>query len=152
VGRVPLSRDVERVLRRIWEAEIKKLNDHLARETKPLSELLRAEVPQITTRRGYIHMVDKERLLKLASYVPRRLHGKIRIPVILMRRMDAGRGVYMVMGGFYEKLLVKNLVENLDPFREDLEVEDPLYVYTPHVTELIVKYRTIFQIGFFTEF
>ena len=69
-----------------------------------------------------------------------------------MRRMDAGRGVYMVMGGFYEKLLVKNLVENLDPFREDLEVEDPLYVYTPHVTELIVKYRTIFQIGFFTEF
>ena len=147
-----MSRDVERALRRIWEAEVKRLNDHLARETKPLSELLKAETPQITTRRGHIYMVDKERLLKLASYVPRRLHSKIRIPVILMRRMDAGRGVYMVMGGFYEKLLVKNLVENLDPFREDIEVEDPLYVYTPHVTELIVKYRTLFQVGFLTEF
>lgn len=147
-----MRRNIERALRRIWEAEVKRLNDHLAKESKPLSELLKADSPQITTRGGRVHVVDRERLLKLASYVPERLHSKIRIPIILIRRMNAGKGVYMVTGGFYEKLLVKNLVENLDPFRGNLKVEDPLYVYTPQVTELIVKYRTIFQIGFLTEF
>lgn len=146
-----MSRDLERILRHIWEDEIKRLNDHLAKETRPLSELLEVESPQITTRRGYVHTIDKDKLLKLASYVPKKLHSKIRIPVILMRKMDAGKGVYIVMGGFYEKLLVKNLIENSDRFREDLELEEPLYLYTPHVVELIVKYRTLFQIGFLTD-
>ena len=47
-----MSRDFEEIVKRIWESEIKRLNEHLVKESKPISDLLSRETPQITTRDG----------------------------------------------------------------------------------------------------
>jgi len=62
-----------------------------------------------------------------------------------------GRGVYAVTGDFYSRLLVKNLIEGFEQFREDLKPEETLYLYTPQVSDLIMRFRSIFQVGFQVE-
>jgi uncharacterized protein (UPF0216 family) len=146
-----LSRDFEEIIKCIWESEIKRINEHLVKESKPISDLLNCETPQITTRDGGQYTIDRDALMRLASYVPKSLHSKIRVPIIFIRRIDMGRGVYTVTGDFYSRLLVKNLIEGFKQFREDLKPEEPLYLYTPQVSDLIMRFRSIFQVGFQVE-
>lgn len=140
----------ERLLKALLQHEVEKLNEHLPKEFKTLEELLAMEEPRVETRDGGEIIFDRGELEMIASLLPRELHRQLRLPIVLLRRIDLGPGVFSVSGGKAEAYLALKLISrgrDLGPG----EVELPLYVYRPEVQELRRRLRTSTVVGFAAE-
>ena len=139
----------DKFLRVIWKYEIERINDHLPKKTRSLSSLLEEEEPYVISRDGGNFTIDKDELNFLASFIPKELHDFIRLPIVLIRRLDLGKGVFTISGGKLERFVIHKLLKNIDaPFSEYRNIELPLYIYWPHVAELRRRFKTIITIGF----
>ncbi len=137
----------ERMLDRIWRSEVERINEHLPREFKSLSELLKSQTPHVTTRSGSPLILDREELELIAKIAPKKLHEKIRLPIVLLRRLDLGRGVFQVLGGKAEAYVVLKILG--EKRAEEIGESDlPLYLYKPQVFKLKKALRTCTVIGF----
>ncbi|MEM2905221.1 MAG: DUF61 family protein [Candidatus Bathyarchaeia archaeon] len=141
---------MERLLNALWQHEIERINDHLPKATRSLEELLGTEKPELPTRGGGRHYFEREDLEFLGKEIPRELHSRVMLPIILTRRLDLGKGVFSVSGGRIEKSIVRWLLETGGRERFQLyEDEDgPHFVYRPQVGILISGRRTLFAVGF----
>lgn len=139
----------DKFLRVLWKYEIERINDHLPKKTKTLSNLLEEEEPYVISRDGSNFLIDKDELNFLASFVPKEYHKLVRLPIVLIRRLDLGKGVFTIGGGKLESFLIHKLLKNTNAsFFEYKNVELPPYIYWPHVVELRRKFKTIITIGF----
>jgi len=101
------------------EHDIDTLNDHLPESRVPLSELIGIDSPQFKTRIGEISVFRVEEIEELALEVPKRFHGDIRLPIIILRRLDYGSGIYTVAGNKAELFMVHRVIGYVDLGWED---------------------------------
>ncbi len=134
----------------IWRREIDKINDHLPRNYKTLESLLESENPHVITLDGDQIPFKKEELEFLAKIVPKKYHGKLQLPIVFIRRIEMGEGVFSISGGIIEKGVVMKLLGVAeDPFSGDENSFLP-YIYRHQVLQVRRKIRTLTTIGFAT--
>ena len=139
----------ERMLTYIWKHDVAKLNDHLPIKTVSLSELLNLREPAIRTRDGGNFWIDKDEVTRVASLVPSKFHGKLHFPIILIRRIDLGEGVFSVGGSKLEAFFSARMLGiTQEPFDSYESADTPAYFYRPQVQELRRKLRSLSVIGF----
>ncbi len=101
-------------IEKMIERDIDTLNDHLPESRHPLSELIKTDSPQFRTRDGEISVFRKEELDKLAADVPLDLHDEVHLPIVILRRLDYGTGIYTIAGNKVELYMVHRLLGYVD--------------------------------------
>ena len=102
-----MSRFIEKML----ENDIDTANDHLPSQKVSLALLLQQEKPSYLTRGGEQSRFLVEELSNLAKEVPLDLHSSFMLPIVILRRMDLGVGIYTVAGSKTELFLIHKLLE-----------------------------------------
>lgn len=96
------------------EHDIDTLNDHLPESRIPLSDLIGLESPQFKTRIGEESVFRVEEIEEIALEVPKRFHRDIRLPIIVLRRLDYGSGIYTIAGSNTELFMVHRFIGYVD--------------------------------------
>ncbi len=86
-------------LDRIIAKEVLRLNRHLPERRKTLAELLEERRPKVVTRDGHEHFFDREELELLASVLPKFMHHRLKIPILIE------------LGGYHGKAFVRGKAE-----------------------------------------
>ena len=133
----------------VLKDDIGKINSHLPKQRKTLKELLSEKDPQVPTVRGEKIRMKREDLQNLSDIVPENARERIKLPIILMRRMDLGPGAFTILGDPYEEftlaLLSGSFKGNFDEFAQSST--RPLVIYRPQVTELLAKIHSLIVLG-----
>jgi len=129
--------------------EIRKLNSNLPKQRLSLRELLLVEDPTVVAADGSAIVLKKSELQELAKIVPAEYHGRLKLPIIVMRRMELGRSVYTVSGERVEEFTVRKILglTNQD-FPQMYREQEPAFLYRPQVTELLWRFHSLFVTGF----
>jgi uncharacterized protein (UPF0216 family) len=101
-------------IEKMIERDIDTLNDHLPEARHTLSELIESESPRYKTRDGQFSEFRREELAKLAREVPSRFHEDILLPIVLLRRLDYGQGIYTVAGSKVELFTIHRILGYVD--------------------------------------
>jgi len=139
-----LKRDFIDRVSRILAKEIEKINDHLPRDSKTLKELLEMDEPKVLTKSGDELIMDKRELEMIANILPAQHHGKLRLPIIILRMIEMGEGVYMICGGDLEVQVIDKVLGQEAVYRHDGKA----FLYKPYVAILRSRLRTTTVIGF----
>jgi len=140
---------LERVFDTVLKEEIRKLNTHLPRERKTLEKLLIEDDPHVEAIDGSRIPFKKEELVELARIVPKEFHKKIRLPFLILRRMDLGKSIYVVSGSKLDEFTVKKMLELTTlPFEQFEKDEEVPYLYKPYVSQLVREFHSLIVIGF----
>jgi len=130
--------------------EIRRLNAHLPKKRQSLSELLAEKSPVVPTVDGGKIMMKKEELEVLAKGLPEDLHGRVKLPLVLLRRTDLGFGAFVLLGDPVEEFALLKLVspdkDSFDDFRRKRSA--PTVFYKPQVSELVRRFHSLVVIGF----
>lgn len=136
---------------RILEREIDSINDHMPAVRHTLKSLLQIQSPKYSTRNGQESILKKEELLELAKQVPSHHHEEIKIPILVLRRMDYGPGIYTISGGKFELFLIHRLLGYVDLPWEEMGAWKPVeQLMRPQVQELRRRFPSTTCIGFVT--
>jgi len=145
--------DTRSTLERTFDAllgrELRKLNDHLPKQRRSLKEMLNETDPTIPSVDGSTIVLRKEEMEKLAEIVPREYHDLLKLPIIVLRRMELGKSVYTVSGDKLEQFTVKKILGKTTAEYHAMYLDDkPLYLYRPDLSELLRKFHSLIVIGF----
>ncbi len=137
---------------RVLEHEIDLINDHLPNIRCTLKEIVETAKYEYETRGGAISAFRKEEVDLLVEIVPKRLHDEVRLPIVILRRMDLGRGIYTISGGKAELFLVIGLVVgDVDLRWDEISQWEPIErLVRPQVRMLRKKLPSVTCIGFTT--
>lgn len=136
-----LNRRYERYLSQV-DHMVERLNRHLPKARKPLDQLLREEDPSVEAVDGSKICFRRRDIEAVARAMPRELHSSLLLPIVVVRRLELGRGAYFILGGKAEKTLVTRVLNlNEEELRE-------LYLYRVQVFELLGKLKSLLTIGF----
>ncbi len=105
---------------KIIEREVNSINDHLPQERIPLSELIKEDRPSYRTKDGQTSVFKKSEIEFLSKEVPQQYHAEIELPIIILRRLDLGRGVHTVAGGKPVLFLIHRVLGDVDLGWSDL--------------------------------
>ena len=111
---------------KILEHEIDTLNDHLPRARTRLSDLLKEKDPHFTTRSGEKSIFKMEELEWLKKEIPQKYHQSIRLPIVLLRRLDYGPGIHSVSGNKTELFMIHRILGYDDLAWENLAAWRPI--------------------------
>lgn len=95
---------------KMLEHEIDTINDHLPRARIRLSDLLKEDNPHFVTRSGEKSVFKAAELEWLSKEVPKRFHSSIRLPIVLLRRLDYGAGIHSVSGNKTELFMIHKIL------------------------------------------
>lgn len=101
-----MSRFIEKIL----ENDIDTANDHLPAKRVSLSFLLHQEKPSYLTRGGESSRFLVEEISTLASMVPSEHHSSFMLPIVILRRMDLGIGIYTIAGSKTELFFIHSIL------------------------------------------
>jgi uncharacterized protein (UPF0216 family) len=140
---------LERAFDAVLGHELRKLNTHLPKQRRTLSDLLRAPDPTVEAQDGSSILLKTSELQELAKIVPPEYQDRLKLPIIILRRMELGKSVYTVAGERIEEFTVKKVLGMTDEdYRNVYRDQDPAYLYRPHVSELIRMFHSLVVIGF----
>jgi uncharacterized protein (UPF0216 family) len=140
---------LDRAMDAVLGYEIRKLNSHLPKQRPSLRELLLDEDPTVEAADGSAIVLKKSELQELANIVPTEYHGCLKLPIIVMRRMELGRSVYTVSGERIEQFTVMKILGLTDQkFHQMYRDKEPAFLYRPQVSELLWRFHSLFVIGF----
>jgi uncharacterized protein (UPF0216 family) len=134
------------------EHDIETINDHLPLTRPSLKNLLELETPEYRTRTGEMSVFKQEEIVQLAKEVPIKFHDEVKLPIVILRRLDLGRGLYSVTGSKPELFLVWKIVGQVDLKWEKIaewKLKDRMY--RPQVQILRRKLPSATCIGFATQ-
>lgn len=140
---MPRDHLMDRILRR----EIEQANRHLPKNRISVSTLLNMEEPYIEARDGSKIYLSKKALSELANLLPSHILSKLNLPLIFMRKMDLGQGVYVIVGGRVEADAVKRLLRL--SYHPPKTPTGEYYTFKPFVAELVKRFGSLMSIGFF---
>lgn len=92
------------------EHDIDTLNDHLPHARINLVDLLKQEDPHFITRSGDKSVFKVEELEWLSKEIPNQFHDSIRLPIVLLRRLDYGPGIHSVAGNKAELFMIHKVL------------------------------------------
>ena len=102
---------VERAFDALIGHEIRRLNNHLPKQRRPLRDLLAQDNdPTVETVDGTSLLLRRVEIQELAKIVPEEHHTRLRIPFIILRRMEMGRSIYTVVGDQIEAFTVQKIL------------------------------------------
>ena len=96
------------------EHDIDTLNVHLPESRVPLNDLIGMDSPQFKTRIGEVSVFRVEEIEELAQEVPKKFHEEVRLPIVVLRRLDYGTGIYTVAGNKAELFMVHHIIGYVD--------------------------------------
>ncbi|MFX1483095.1 MAG: DUF61 family protein [Promethearchaeota archaeon] len=114
------------LIEKMIERDIDTLNDHLPETRYPLSDLVKSDSPQFKTRDGEISVFRREELDFLATEVPTRFHDEVHLPIVLLRRLDYGTGIYTIAGNKIELFTIHHIIGYVDLGWEDFGIWEPV--------------------------
>ena len=141
---------VERAFDALIGREIRRLNNHLPKQRRVLRDLLAQNNDStIETVDGTELLLRRAELEALAKVVPMEYHEKLRIPFIILRRMEMGKSVYTMAGDELEAFTIQKILGRTnDSFHEMYKHTNQLFLYRPEVAELVRKFHSLIVIGF----
>jgi uncharacterized protein (UPF0216 family) len=140
---------LDRAFDAVLSYEIRKLNTHLPKQRKAMSELLKHNDPIVEAVDGSKILLRTTELEELAKIVPKEYQDRLRLPIIVLRRMELGKSTYTVAGERIEEFTVMKILGETDlDYREMYRDRASSYLYRPQVAELMRKYHSLFVIGF----
>ena len=140
---------LERTFDALLSRELRKLNTHLPKQRRTLKELITEEDPTIPTIDGSTILMKKSEIAELAKIVPPEQYGNLKLPFIVLRRMELGRSVYTVSGDRVEEFTVKKILGRTSASYNTMYSDhDPLFLYRPDVSELVRRFHSLVVIGF----
>ena len=140
-------------IEKLIDSEIDAINDHLPKTRHSLADLIDSDTPSFTTKIGESSIIKTEEIQYLAEEVPKRFHSDVMLPIVLLRRMDLGRGIYTIAGSKVELFLVHRVIQQIvgqvDLEWDSLEVWKPIErLARPQVQVLRRKLSSTTSIGF----
>ena len=111
---------------KMLEHDIDTLNDHLPHARISLADLLQKKNPHFITRSGEKSVFKVEELEWLSKEVPTKFHNSIRLPIVLLRRLDYGRGIHSVAGNKTELFMIHKVLGYDDLAWEDFTAWKPV--------------------------
>lgn len=136
---------------RIIEHEIDSINDHMPVTRHTLNELLESKSPHYVTRGGEVSILKKNEIVEIAEEVPSRFHKDIRLPIVILRRMDYGPGIYSVAGEKAELFLIHRILGHVDLQWGDFQTWKPAEkLMRPQVQAVRRKLPSTTCVGFIT--
>ena len=136
---------------KIVQHEIDSINDHMPVTRFSLSELANSDDPHYMTRNGEKSILKRDEISELVRLVPSKFHNEIRLPIVILRRMDYGTGIYTIAGGKAELFLVHHLLGYVDLEWKDFQKWKSIEkLMRPQVQVLIQKLPSTSCIGFVT--
>ena len=111
---------------KLLEHEIDTLNDHLPENRISLIELLAQDTPKFVTRCGDESVFRVEDLELLRREVPASFHHDITLPIVILRRLDYGEGIYTVAGNKAELFMIHKILGYDDLAWEDFSAWKPI--------------------------
>lgn len=139
-------------IERLIEQDIDAINDHLPRTRPTLKELLELETPEYQTQTGDMSAFKSEEIKQLVNEVPAKFHDEVRLPIVILRRLDLGRGIYSVTGSKPELFLIWKAVGQVDLEWDKIAEWVPKdRMYRPQVQLLRRKLPSATCIGFATQ-
>jgi uncharacterized protein (UPF0216 family) len=140
---------LERTFDALLGRELRKLNTHLPKQRRPLKELLGETDPTLPSVDGSSIVLRKVEIEELARIVPREYHDLLKLPLIVLRRMELGRSVYTVSGDKVEEFTVKRILGKTTAEYHTMYLDDKrLFLYRPDVSELLRRFHSLVVIGF----
>ncbi|MFQ5998048.1 MAG: DUF61 family protein [Candidatus Bathyarchaeia archaeon] len=132
-----------------FREEVRKLNLHLPKIRKSLALLLSEQNPSVEALDGGHIYFKRSDLEILANSIPQTHHGDIKLPIVLLRRIELGKGVYIVSGEYMEKLLIRKLSGLTNKSFDDIgDDTDEVHLYSIQVQDLLNKLGSTLTIGF----
>ena len=95
---------------KLIEHEIDTLNDHLPETRVTLKDLIESGKPFYVTRSGEKSIFRKEEIEWLQEQVPNQFHDSVRLPIVILRRLDHGLGIYTVAGNKTELFMIHRIL------------------------------------------
>ncbi|KXB02168.1 hypothetical protein AKJ44_01190 [candidate division MSBL1 archaeon SCGC-AAA261F17] len=126
---------------RFLRKQIQTLNRHLPKRRASLAKLLKEEKPQVTARDKTTHRFKKQELKYLAELLPKDLHKRLRLPIIIRISPQLGRGAAKISGKI-ERTVIEKILE------KEKSEEDELVIYRPEVRIVRKKLPTTTQYAF----
>jgi len=110
--------------------------------------LLQEKEPKVESVDGSYFFFKRADLERAAELLPDHLKS-LRLPIILIRRLELGKGVFTVLGDEAELLFVqKTLGQIASTSVQRKSSKDELVLYYVQVQELLNKFRSLIVIGF----
>jgi hypothetical protein len=120
---------------------VSSMNTHLPAQKRSLAELLVDKDPSYLGKDGHRYYIERAELEYLASLVPSEDRTKVRLPILVMTDTGGESGAWKVTGKVEAKLVGKVL-------GRDLDSEDLVLFYYPHLNELRKKLPTTTSVMF----
>ncbi|MEM2136588.1 MAG: DUF61 family protein [Candidatus Methanomethylicia archaeon] len=135
----------DRVIHYIYKSDIERLNAHLPRNFKSLNELVCGVDTTIKAIDGSDIIIDREELNLLCRIIPKDFHDKLKLPLVFLRRIDLGRGIYELLGDKIEAFTVLKFLGTNTPISD---IKLPLRIYRPQLFKLKTLLPTSVTIAF----
>lgn len=137
----------EKLLERLLSEEVKRINLHLPKSYKSLSELLCEDEPKVEAIDDSLIIMRKNELAELARNVPKEYYQQLKLPIVVIRMTSLGKGTFTLLGGTTNNLVIKRILGLTSLEKLDQNCE-PGYLYRPHVQELLRRFKSLVIIGF----
>lgn len=140
---------LERAMDAVLGQELRRLNNHLPKQRLTLSELLKSDHPTVETVDGSSIIINRSELQELENIVPAEYHDRIKLPIIILRRMELGRSVHTVAGERIEEFTVKKILGlTKDEYYQMYKEQEAAFFYRPQVVELLRRFHSLIVLGF----
>ena len=124
---------------------VSKINEHLPKNRRTLKQLLTEEEPYVETIEGKKHFFKRKELETASNLIPKEIHEKIKFPLLIIRRVDKGKGIFTILGSDSERQVVMDIL-NLP---ETSSFHGELIIYRIQIQELFSKLGfSLITIGF----
>jgi uncharacterized protein (UPF0216 family) len=140
---------MERALDAVLTHEIRKLNTHLPKHRRKMSDLMKSTDPTIEAVDGTSILLRTVEMEELSRIVPMEYQDRLKLSIVILRRMEFGKSTYTVSGEPIEEFTVKKILgETTVDFHQMYLDRESFFLYRPQVVELLRKYHSLFVIGF----
>ena len=129
--------------------ELQRINAHLPKERRSLRDLLKLNDPTVEAVDGSPILLKSSELNALAEIVPDEYRDRVKLPFVIVRRMDLGKSVYTVSGDLIEDFTIQKILGNLtDDFHQLYKHKEQSFLYRPQLVDLVNRFHTLVIIGF----
>ena len=140
---------LERSFDALLGRELRNLNAHLPKQRRPLSELVKISDPTIEAVDGSSILLKTRELEALAKLIPPEYHDRLKLPIVILRRIELGKSIYTVAGEKIEEFTVQKVLGKTEAaYYQMHNAREPLFLYRPEVSELLKMFHSLFVIAF----
>lgn len=140
---------LERAMDAVLGHELRRLNTHLPKQRRSLSELLKMKDPAVKATDGSDIILKRSELEELANIVPAEYQDRVKLPIIVLRRMELGNSIYTVSGERIDEFTVRKILGlTNEEYYQMYKDQEATFLYRPQVSELLGKFHSLVVIGF----